>query len=134
MSLRKPTTLDAAAESGRLEEYLKRYLRECRPPSEGESKKPTGRFPNLAGFCRWLGCGTSRIETLRLSHPEAADRLIAVMEDEALNFGSGVSPTLLTAYLKRRLGYASERAEAVAQAECGEMRVIFEHDIEEDGA
>ena len=134
MSLRRPMTLEGAAASGRLEQYLKRYLRECRPPSGDASKKGAGRFPNLAGFCRWLGCGVSQIETLRLTHPEAADWLIAVMEDEALNNGAGVSPTLLAAYLKRRLGYASERAEAVAQAECGEMRVIFEHDIGEDGA
>ncbi len=134
MRMRKPMTLEAAAASGRLGSYLKRYLNECRPPSGGESKKPTGKFPNLAGFCRWLGCGVSEIETLRLTHPEEADRLAAVMEDEALNHGTGVSPTLLSAYLKRRLGYTSERAEAVAQAECGEMRVIFEHDIEEDGA
>ena len=134
MSARKPMTLEAAAERGRLEYYLNRYLRECRPPSGAEGKKQVGRFPNLAGFCRWMGCGVSQIETLRLTHPEAADRLLAVMEDEALNLGTGVSPTLLAAYLKRRLGYASERAEAVAQAECGEMRVVFEHDIEEDGA
>ena len=134
MSLRKKKTLEAAVESGRLGEYLRRYLRECRPPSGEEGKKGSGRLPNLAGFCRWLGCGVSEMETLRLSHPAAADWLTAVMEDEALNNGAGVSPTLLTAYLKRRLGYASERAEAVAQAECGEMRVVFEHDIEEDGA
>ena len=134
MSLRKPITLEAAAASGEMKKYLHQYLRSCRPPSGGEGKKTAGKFPNLAGFCRWLGCGVSEIETLRLTHPEAADRLIAVMEDEALNNGAGVSPTLLTAYLKRRLGYASERAEAVAQTECGEMRVVFEHDIEEDGA
>ena len=134
MSLQKPMTLERAAESGRLRNYLKRYLRECRPPSGDEGKKGGGRLPNLAGFCRWLGCGVSEIETLRLSHPEAADWLNAVMEDEALNNGAGVSPTLLTAYLKRRLGYASEKAEAGTLTECGEMRVVFEHDIGEDGA
>ena len=53
------------------------------------------------------------------------------MEDEALN-ASSVSPTLITAYLKRRLGYA-EKPEA-SSAECGDVRVIFEHDITEDGA
>ncbi len=134
MSLRKPMTLESAAASGQLKKYLNRYLRECRPPSGADGKKAAGKFPNLAGFCRWLGCGVSDLDALRLSHTEAADWLIAVMEDEALNNGAGISPTLLSAYLKRRLGYASERVEAVSGAECGEMRVIFEHDIGEDGA
>ena len=31
------------------------------------------------------------------------------------------------------IGY-SEKTDAISGAECGEMRVIFEHDISEDGA
>ena len=129
----KAVSLRKAAESGRLNIYLNRYLEECRTAQPGDARKPGGRFPNLAGFCRWLGCGISEIEALKLSHPDAADHLAAVMEDEALNSTAPLSPTVINAYLKRRLGYA-DKAEAAAQAECGDLQVIFEHDITEDGA
>ena len=131
--LKQSVSLSEAVENGQLRKYLKRYLKSCRPAPDADPKKDFGRFPNLAGFCRWLGCGISEVDTLRLSHPTEADWLNAVMEDEAINGCAHLSPTLLSAYLKRRLGYA-EKGEAVSGAECGEMRVIFEHDISEDGA
>ena len=53
-----------------------------------------------------------------------------VLEDEALN--AELSPTVLTAYLKKRLGYG-EKSEATTSAECGQLRLVFEHDILEDG-
>ena len=132
MRAKKKLSLALAVESGKLEKHLLKYLESCRAPSDSDSKRPSGRFPNLAGFCRYLGCGISEVELLRQSHPTDADYLAAVMEDEALNTHT-LSPTLATAYLKRRLGYA-EKTEILSQTECGEVRVIFEHDIEEDGA
>ena len=53
---------------------------------------------------------------------------LAVLEDEALN--SDLSPTLLSAYLKRRLGYDTP-ARALAQKD--QICISFEHDIIEDG-
>ena len=50
---------------------------------------------------------------------------------EALN--AELSPTVLTAYLKKRLGYG-EKSEATTSTECGQLRIVFEHDILEDGA
>lgn len=132
VNLKKSVSLEKIVADGKLEKYLKRYLKSCRPPPDADPKKDFGTFPNLAGFCRWLGCGISEVDALRLSHPHAADWLNAVMEDEAFNGSVRVSPTLLSAYLKRRLGY-SDKIEAVSDAECGEVRVIFEHDISEDG-
>ena len=132
MSKTKSISLKDAAKSGRLERYLSKYLRSCLPAPNADPKRDRGRFPNFAGFCRWLGCGLSEVDSLRLSAPEAYDYLSAVMEDEALNHAT-LSPTVTSAYLKRRLGYA-ERSEAVSETDCGEMRVIFEHDISEDGA
>ena len=132
MSLSKPISLEKAVTGGKLNAYLKRYLKSCRTATDSDSKKVGGRFPNLAGFCRWLGCGISEVEALRQSHPSDADRLAAVMEDEALNTAL-LSPTVVSAYLKRRLGYG-ERSEPTTGADCGEMRIIFEHDIFEDGA
>jgi hypothetical protein len=127
---RKRTTLSETVENGRLDREIKRYLKTCKPP-DGEGKRATGRFPSVAGFCRFLGCGVSEIEVLRLSHPTDADYLLTVMEDEALN-SPIPSPTVVSAYLKHRLSYG-ERSAPVSEAECGEMRVIFEHDIAEDG-
>ena len=126
----KHIDLSDAAERGKLPRLLERYLADCRPESAG---KKGARFPNLAGFCRWAGCGLSEMETLRLTNAEAADYLLAVLEDEALN-SPVLSPTVTSAYLKRRLGYAEKGDAAGSQAACGEMRLIFEHDITEDGA
>ena len=133
MNFRKPVSLSEAADCDKLKSYLRSYLKSCQPPTNTDSKRAVGKFPNPAGFCRFLGCGISHWEAFRLSHPEQADWLNAVMEDEALNCSALLSPTILNAYLKRRLGY-TERADAVSGTDCGEVRVIFEHDIGEDGA
>ena len=126
----KRESLERIADRGKLPMFLEKYVRECR---KAEESRRGGRLPNLAGFCRWLGCGVGEVETLRLTHPAEADYLAAVMEDEALNTPA-VSPTVVSAYLKRRLGYADKTDSAAAQAECGEVRLVFEHDISEDGA
>ena len=74
--------------------------------------------------------GLEEIEALRRRSPEVWGRICALLEDEALN--SDLSPTLLSAYLKRRLGYG-EKSEHI-DADCGQMTLVFEHDIAEDGA
>ena len=124
----KTESLESAAEAGRLRRLIERYLKSCRAPEE----KKGGRFPNLAGFCRWLGCGVDALEQLKLTHPDEADYLIAVMEDEALN-SPVLSPTVVGAYLKRRLAYGEKQSGASSLADCGEVRLVFEHDIAEDG-
>ena len=126
----KSETLASAASSGRLEKLIRRYLKFCRDADDG---KKGGRFPNLAGFCRWMGCGMDSVERLRLSDPAAADYLIAVMEDEALN-SPVLSPTVVSAYLKHRLAYGEKSPAGTSTTDCGEMRLVFEHDIAEDGS
>ena len=123
-----PESLESAAAAGRLPKLIERYLKFCRKAEE----KKGGRFPNLAGFCRWMGCGLEAAEELRLTHPAEADYLVAVMEDEALN-SPVLSPTVVGAYLKRRLAYGEKTATAFSPADCGEVRLVFEHDIAEDG-
>ena len=118
-----------AAEEGTLTDLLLQYLTLCHQGSRADPKHPI--LPNLAGFCRFLGCGTAELEELRGTHPALLDRLTAILEDEALN--ALLSPTLLNAYLKRRLSYADKAEEAHTGAECGEMRLVFDHDILEDG-
>ena len=125
----KKRNMEEAARSGKLEKLIAQYLAFCR--KAGEEKKG-GRFPNLAGFCRWTGYGMEAVENLRLTYPEEADYLVAVMEDEALN-SPALSPTVVGAYLKRRLCYGEKGTSPASLAECGEVRLVFEHDIAEDG-
>ncbi|MBR2926978.1 MAG: hypothetical protein IKC31_05330 [Clostridia bacterium] len=120
---------DAEGETPMLLDALQSYLDSCHSVQE-PNKKKASVFPNLAGFCRRLGEGLGWIESLRHSQPTLYDRICTVLEDEALN--AELSPTVLTAYLKKRLGYG-EKSEATTSAECGQLRLVFEHDILEDG-
>ena len=120
-----------AARRGRLNAKLNSYLDECRPPTDGTSGKGTRRtagekIPNLAGFCRSLGCGLSALEELRGEFPRIADYIYAVFEDEALN--SIRSPGIWSAHFKDRLGVHVEAPDDSTPV------LVFEHDIEEDGA
>ena len=110
---------------------LNAYLKGCHDRDEEKRSKKGEKFPNLAGFCRYLGCGLTQLEGLRLSNPMLYDHICAILEDEALN--AEISPTVLNAYLKKRLGYA-EKSEGGSVADCGPLRLIFEHDIMEDGS
>lgn len=106
---------------------LNSYLNSCHLAQE----KRGDTFPNLAGFCRYLGCGISEFERLQTAKPELYDQICAILEDEALN--AEISPSILNAYLKKRLGY-TEKAEIGTETSCGEIRLVFEHDISEDGS
>ena len=54
-------------------------------------------------------------------------KILTVLEDEALN--SGLSPALVSSYLKKRLGYDGIKA----QESSSQLEIKFEHDIFEDG-
>ena len=114
----------------KLRSMAEEYITFCRESSDAAGK-PRPRFPNIAGFCRYFEISNGDLQRLKKEHSEAHDTLCLIFEDEALSFGA--SPTLLAAYFKRRLGYG-ERAEASESGiDGGEMRLIFEHDIEKDG-
>ncbi len=99
----------------------------------GDGGKKGGRFPNLAGFCRYLGMGIESFLLLMKERQEEYDLLCAVFEDEALN--SSLSPTLLSSYLKRYFGYGEKMgAESASACELEQLKIVFEHDIDEDGA
>ena len=121
-----------AAERGRLGRLLELYLKACREQSDTDVKKSNAVFPNLACFCRFIGCGLSAMELLRDGNPDAYDYVCTVLEDEALRYS--VSPTVMSAYLKQRLGLGEKPNETAAKStECGQIRLVFEHDILEDG-
>lgn len=85
-------------------------------------------MPNLAGFCGFLKCGSSAMEELRRDFPAQYDYVCAVLEDEALN--SSRSPAVINTYLKEKFGYG----EKSTPHDAGNFRLVFEHDITEDGA
>ena len=83
------------------------------------------RFPNMAGFARFLGISLEELAVYMEAHPKVYARVRTVLEDEALN--SAMKPTVLSVYMKQRLGYdGSEEANEPIQ-------VVFEHDIGKDG-
>lgn len=104
------------------------YIEFCRNETSGKQKM---RFPNLAGFCRYLGVGIDTLEELFGDYPSAYGTLCAVFEDEALN--SELSPTVVTAYLKQRLGYGERHETTGGTCELPELKLVFDHDIFEDG-
>ncbi|MBE6597030.1 MAG: hypothetical protein E7641_05095 [Ruminococcaceae bacterium] len=122
-------SLENACRRGNADELVEKYIELCRKESDGDGKgRSKGRFPNLAGFCRYLGIGESELLRLSAKFPSELERVRAALEDEALN--SDVSPTIISAYLKRRLGYEKAPESEVYD---GQLKVVFEHDIMEDG-
>ena len=116
-----------------VEEVLARtaeYISSC---AAERNAKGRGRFPNLAGLCRALGVGVEAFRREMEAYPEVLDAVCAMLEDEALNWEC--SATLVSAYLKKHLGYdgtrGAERRGTVCEAE--EVRLVFEHDVFEDG-
>ena len=124
--------LMAAAKRGKLKRLLELYLKSCQREGDADAKKSTAAFPNLAGFCRFIGCGLAAMELLRDGNPEVYDYVCTVLEDEALRYS--VSPTVMSAYLKQRLGLGEKPGDSGTKStECGQLKLVFEHDILEDG-
>lgn len=118
--------------SGELWSTVDAYLDTCRTdtpePSAKKSRCPS-RFPNLAGLCRYAQAGIAALKELRQRYPDEYDRLLAIFEDEALN--AELSPTLLSAYMKKRMLYSADESEESNQK--SEVRYCFEHDVFSDG-
>ena len=119
---------------GEITALLNQYLLNCHteqdqePTQEIKKKKNKETvFPNLAGFCRFIGISTSEFETFGKDNPNEYGKILTVLEDEALN--SGLSPALISAYLKKRLGYDGTKI----QDSASQLEIKFEHDIFEDG-
>ena len=129
--------IEEACKTGFLDRLAEEYIFSCcileKKENEDDNEKKKSklkkaRFPNLAGFCRYIGISTSELEAFGKSNPCEYSMILTVLEDEALN--SGISPALLSAYLKKRLGYDS----AKIQESSSQLEIKFEHDIFEDGA
>ena len=99
-------------------------------PPDGK-RKNAGRIPNVAGFCRFTQSTLSDFERLRHTRPEVHGALCAALEDEALN--SEMSASILSVYLKLRLGYSGDEKAETGITDTGQLRLIFDHDAYEDG-
>ena len=124
--------LQTACRNQNVHVLLEHYIQSCfessdEPPEPKKKNKRYARFPNLAGFCRQMRIGSRELERLAEEYPEQIDRIYLSLEDEALN--SGLAPALLSAYLKRRLGYERDFDKAGEPS----VSVCFEHDIYGDG-
>ena len=125
--------LRSACTRGTARFLLEQYINFCHeqsdaPPSDAKrTAKPMRRFPNLAGFCRYLAIGTEDFRRVADEFPDEIAPLLAIFEDEALN--STLPPAVLSNYLKKRLGY--DREEDALSAE--PLQICFEHDILGDG-
>ena len=118
---------------GLVDDYLVLCSESVRTSEVSSKPRTRHRFPNPAGFCRYLNTGLSDMTALAARFPHEYDKLIAIFEDEALN--SDVSPTLLSAYFKKRLSYSFDLHGEREAADDGakEVRYCFEHDIFADG-
>ena len=143
MDKKSPELIQSACDTGALDKLAEEYIIFCHTfkenneedENDGSAKKKkqtdAQRFPNVAGFCRYFGIGQQRLERLSKKYPEEFEKLSAILEDEALN--SEISASVLTAYLKKRLGYSDTDKSDKSEVEAGQMRLVFEHDILADG-
>ena len=125
------TALEEAADDGSIVELFDGYLIRCRNVDGDGKRKNAGRIPNVAGFCRFTHSTLSDFERLRHTRPEVHGALCAALEDEALN--SEMSASILSVYLKLRLGYSGEEKQETGITDTGQLRLIFDHNAYEDG-
>ena len=124
---KKTSALCRMMARGMIPKKLKAYLAACHDGREQQV------FPNLAGFCRYLGVGIREFCAVGERYPEVYDAVMTELEDEALNARRlpANSASLTAAYFKRRLGYEGQEH---AEKSEGEVSVMFDHDIAQAGA
>ena len=125
------SSLEELCNSRRIDELLRDYLCSCYAYGEDEEKEEEDHAVRREGKTKKKverGIGTRELESFGSEHPDEYGKILAVFEDEALN--SGLSATLVSAYLKKRLGYDSSTKNS---SEVSGLQISFEHDIFEDG-
>ncbi len=109
-----------------LDALIATYLDSCRPRANLPPKLAVGTYPNLAGFFRFYGLGLSALDALRDGDRATYDYFLAVFEDASLSQSVLLSPTVVSVYLKHRLGYGEKSSSD------GDVKVIFDHGLSED--
>ena len=77
-----------------------------------------------------LGVGVSSFKLVDEEWHDQYSAMLALFEDEALN--SDKNATVLNTYIKERLNFG-EKKEGGASMHMGDVKLVFEHDIGEDG-
>ena len=122
--------IDSICRMQLLPDLAERYILSCREEDEG--KKKHRRFPNVAGFCRFFGINSDQLDYMKEKYPDSYSALCLIFEDEAFN--AEISTTVLSAYLKKRLGYSERESAPDSTVNVpGPLKLIFEHDIMSDG-
>ncbi len=98
-------------------EELIGYIESCRALPKGKN------VPNICGFCRFLGIGRGELLETLTDCPSLADRLLTVLEDEAIS--ADASSALLSQYL--RLIDETRRELRPKDSPSSPMTVIFSH-------
>jgi hypothetical protein len=113
-----------------MEDYVALCLKGSSETSLASQKRSLKHppLPNLAGFCRYLKTDIDTIVKVGMDYPAEYGRIMAILEDEALNSDS--SATIVSAYMKKRLNYEKLSEESSASPS---TTVTFEHDIFSDG-
>lgn len=106
------------------------YIQSLQAEASDSGNKKHSRIPNYAGFCRYCGLNGYDAKRLKRDYPESYSALCFIFEDEALN--SDMPASVLSSYLKQRLGYGEE-SDASASLDVGPLKLVFEHDINTDG-
>ena len=101
----------------RLLSKLSEYIESC---LAAENRKHP--FPNLAGFCSYVGMTVDDMAKLKRRTPSLYSQIMLGLEDAALN--SGATASLVNMYLKQ-YGFWSEPA--------SEDDFTCEHDMDADG-
>ena len=122
--------IDSICQMQLLPDLAERYILFCRNGTDGQKKHL--RFPNIAGFCRFFGINSDQLDYMKEKYPDSYSALCLIFEDEAYN--AEISATVLSAYLKKRLGYGDREDSPDSSVNVpGPLKLIFEHDIKSDG-
>ena len=125
------TALEEAADNGSIVKLFDEYLALCQAEGADGKRKKAGRIPNVAGFRRFTRRTLSDSERLRNTLPEIHGALCAALEAEALH--SEKSASILSVYLTLRLGYSGVEKAETGITDTGQIRLILDHDANEDG-
>ena len=126
MASKASVSIMKAAERGTLRKYLNQYLKMCHAGEDDAPSNTVKIFPNLAGFCYFMGCGLNALTELQMAYPEEADYIRTVMED-ALFHHPALPAGIAKLYMQARLGYTfPKKSRAKKPEQPMQIQVIYE--------
>ena len=115
--------MNTEEKSKKLISALREYIEKCN--AEKERRKEKGPFPNVCGYCRYMGIGINKLKEELKEEDALSDRIATVLEDAAINS----DPSAGT------LSHCIKLVDGIRGSETGTLTVIFSHpDGEEDAS